>query len=169
MTHYQVLGVPPDADASTIHKAYRRLASQYHPDRVGDDPAAREKFHALNVAHEVLKDPVSRRRYDRGVAAPERACDLLRRDRGRRMVETTFASPPKAPHPGANTVSVVEVSEEILRVGGVVRIPMPAGDVDLRVPPGAAGYGTARDHGAPGRNGGASGDHLVVLVPLRVS
>lgn len=169
MTHYEVLGVPPDADMATIQKAFRRLAKLHHADRTGDDPEARRAFEAATAAYEVLRDPVARRRYDRGVAAPERPSDVLRRAAGRHVVETNFTAAPKATHPGANTVSVVEVSEALLRDGGVVRVPMPHGAEDVRLPSAAPRFGTARDLGAPGRNGGAAGDHLILLVPRRVS
>lgn len=35
---YTVLGVPRDADARTIKRAYRKLISEYHPDRLGNMP-----------------------------------------------------------------------------------------------------------------------------------
>jgi DnaJ like chaperone protein len=35
---YTVLGVARDADARTIKRAYRKLISEYHPDRLGDMP-----------------------------------------------------------------------------------------------------------------------------------
>jgi DnaJ-class molecular chaperone len=164
MTHYEVLGVPRDADEQTIKKAYRRIALRHHDDHAGDDPASRATFEAATRAYEVLRDPLARRRYDRGVAAPQRPSDVLRRDSGRRMVEATFSSAPKASHPGTNTVSVVEVPDSLLRSGGVVRVPMPSGVVDVQVPPGAPRFGTVRDLGGPGRNGGAAGDHLIILV-----
>ena len=40
-THYQVLGVAPDADAAEIKKAYRKLVRRYHPD-VSKEPDAAE-------------------------------------------------------------------------------------------------------------------------------
>ncbi len=30
--YYKVLGVPPDADAAALHRAYRALAKRTHPD-----------------------------------------------------------------------------------------------------------------------------------------
>jgi molecular chaperone DnaJ len=62
--YYEVLGVPRDADAETIKKAYRKLALQYHPDRNPGDKTAEEKFKELAEAYEVLSDPQKRAAYD---------------------------------------------------------------------------------------------------------
>jgi len=40
-----------------------RLAKKYHPD-VSNDPSARQKFHRISAAYDVLSDPDRRRRYD---------------------------------------------------------------------------------------------------------
>lgn len=63
--HYQVLGVPKDASADDIKRAYRRLARQYHPD-VSHETADQEKFKAVSNAYEVLSDPRKREMYDLG-------------------------------------------------------------------------------------------------------
>ncbi len=62
---YALLGVPRDADADTIKKAYRRLARQLHPD-VNPDPETPERFKEVSRAYEVLSDPQKRAAYDRG-------------------------------------------------------------------------------------------------------
>ena len=62
--YYDRLGVPRDADAETVKKAYRRLAMEYHPDR-NDSPDAEENFKRVTEAYEVLRDPEKRRLYDR--------------------------------------------------------------------------------------------------------
>jgi len=62
---YALLGVPQDADADTIKKAYRRLARQLHPD-VNPDPETQEKFKEISRAYEILSDPQKRAAYDRG-------------------------------------------------------------------------------------------------------
>ena len=63
--YYEVLGVPRDATAEQIKKAYRKLAMKYHPD-VADEPDAAEKFKEIGEAYEVLHDPNKRAMYDRG-------------------------------------------------------------------------------------------------------
>ena len=62
---YELLGVPRDADADAIKKAYRRLARQLHPD-VNPDPEAQETFKEISRAYEILSDPQKRAAYDRG-------------------------------------------------------------------------------------------------------
>ncbi len=60
---YQVLGVPPEASAEDIKRAYRRLARQFHPD-VSRDPDADRRFKEVNLAYQTLSDPAKRRQYD---------------------------------------------------------------------------------------------------------
>jgi molecular chaperone DnaJ len=62
--YYEVLGVPRDASAEDIRKAFRKLAFQYHPDRNKDDGAS-EKFKEVNEAYEILSDTDKRASYDR--------------------------------------------------------------------------------------------------------
>jgi curved DNA-binding protein len=61
--YYEILGVPRDAGADVIKKAYRKLAHQYHPD-VTKDPAGEEKFKEIQEAYATLKDPEKRTAYD---------------------------------------------------------------------------------------------------------
>ena len=59
--YYQVLGIPRTANGEDIKRAYRKLATQYHPDKGGDT----EKFQEIQQAYSVLSDPQTRMQYDR--------------------------------------------------------------------------------------------------------
>jgi len=61
--YYEILGVPRTATQQEIHRAYRKLARQYHPD-VNKRKGAEEKFKQIGEAYEVLRDPDKRKRYD---------------------------------------------------------------------------------------------------------
>jgi curved DNA-binding protein len=63
--YYQILGVPRDATAEDIKRAYRKLARQYHPDLNPGDKAAEEKFKEIGEAYEILSDTTKRSQYDK--------------------------------------------------------------------------------------------------------
>lgn len=64
--YYDILGVPRNATADDIKKAFRRRAREIHPDlHTGTKKTEMEKkFKELNEAHEVLSDPDKRKKYD---------------------------------------------------------------------------------------------------------
>ncbi|XP_055859399.1 protein tumorous imaginal discs, mitochondrial isoform X2 [Episyrphus balteatus] len=61
--YYQTLGVPKNASAKDIKKAYYQLAKKYHPD-TNKDPNSGKKFQEVSEAYEVLSDEQKRREYD---------------------------------------------------------------------------------------------------------
>ena len=64
--YYEILGIPRNASADDIKKAFRRRAREIHPDlHTGAKKTEMEKkFKELNEAHEVLSDPDKRKKYD---------------------------------------------------------------------------------------------------------
>lgn len=58
--HYQTLGVNKGATQEEIKKAYRKLASQHHPDKGGDTAT----FQKIQTAYDTLGDEQKRAEYD---------------------------------------------------------------------------------------------------------
>ena len=61
---YAVLGIGPDASATDVKKAYRKLARQFHPDANPGDSSADKKFKEIGEAYSVLSDSEQRQQYD---------------------------------------------------------------------------------------------------------
>ena len=63
--YYEVLKVKNTASPDEIKKAYHALASKYHPEKHPDNQKyAEDMMKDINVAHEVLLNAESRRKYD---------------------------------------------------------------------------------------------------------
>ena len=60
INYYQTLGVDRDATPDQIKRAYRKLASQHHPDKGGD----KNKFQEIEEAYRTLGDPQKRAEYN---------------------------------------------------------------------------------------------------------
>jgi len=58
--HYQTLGVDRNATPDEIKRAYRKLASQHHPDKGGD----KTKFQEIQSAYDTLSNPQKRSMHD---------------------------------------------------------------------------------------------------------
>lgn len=61
---YDLLGVTFETSQKDIDRAWRRTALKYHPDKVGNDPVAKEKFHLAQIGYDLLSDPASKALYD---------------------------------------------------------------------------------------------------------
>jgi DnaJ-class molecular chaperone len=60
MDHYSTLGVDRNASPEDIKRAYRKLASQHHPDKGGD----KAKFQDIQAAYDTLSNPDKKSQYD---------------------------------------------------------------------------------------------------------
>lgn len=58
--YYQTLGIDRSASQDDIKRAYRKLASQHHPDKGGDV----KRFQEIEEAYRTLSDPEKRSQYD---------------------------------------------------------------------------------------------------------
>jgi DnaJ-class molecular chaperone len=67
-THYETLGITPEATPEQVRRAYRALARKHHPD-VSAEPDGGARFAQIQTAYAVLIDPERRREYDAGLAA----------------------------------------------------------------------------------------------------
>jgi len=67
--YYKELGIPRDANARAIKKAYLKQAMVWHPDKHEKDTdktVAEKKFQAIAEAYEVLSTPEYKQKYDAG-------------------------------------------------------------------------------------------------------
>ena len=58
--YYQILGIDKSASAEDIKRAYRRLASQHHPDKGGNE----DEFKKISEAYENIGTEEKRTQYD---------------------------------------------------------------------------------------------------------
>ena len=88
-THYEVLGVAPDASGAEIRQAFQRLAREHHPDRNRGDRSATARMAAVNAAYAVLRNPRRREEYDQQLAeeSPRGVVDHAAAARERRRRE----------------------------------------------------------------------------------
>jgi DnaJ-class molecular chaperone len=132
--HYVVLGVASTESGDGIRAAFRELARQNHPDRVG--PAGAHAFRELTESYEVLRDPMRRQAYDESLRSPplERHVSLRRDSKEIRPSEDamfdrfarnfTGLAFPKGARVEALTVDVAVSAEEAGR-GSTLRVGVP--------------------------------------------
>jgi DnaJ-class molecular chaperone len=63
---YEVLGVPRNASADEIKKAFRKLAKKHHPDANKNDPKSAARFAEINTAYEIVGEADKRKAFDNG-------------------------------------------------------------------------------------------------------
>lgn len=89
---YAALGLSKTASAAEIKKAYRKIARTSHPDLNPDDTDAEAKFKAASHAYDLLKDPETRARFDRG------EIDATGAERQERQFYREYAEEPGNPY-----------------------------------------------------------------------
>jgi molecular chaperone DnaJ len=62
--YYQILGIDKNASQDTIRKAFKSLASKFHPDKNPNDPNATSHFKEINEAYSTLSNPDKKQQYD---------------------------------------------------------------------------------------------------------
>ncbi len=120
---YEILGLTRTATAAEIKKAYRKLARSSHPDLHLDDAEAEAQFKAISAAHDLLKDPATRARFDAG------EIDAAGTERPPRQYYRDFADAPDNPYQRPGTFrspfggqgDPADIFAEILRGGGARR------------------------------------------------
>ncbi|ETV96692.1 hypothetical protein H310_10010 [Aphanomyces invadans] len=119
-TFYETLGVPKNASAADIKKAYRKLALKNHPDKGGDP----ELFKNITVAYEALSDPEKRELYDQygeeglqhGGGGGHHGADMFSQMFGGR------GGRPRGPQRGEDLTHPLKVSLEDLYNGKTVKL-----------------------------------------------
>ena len=124
-THYEVLGVAPDADRETIRRAYVEIARATHPDRTSTDHDARadasRTIRAANAAWNVLGDERRRAEYDRRLRGIEAPPPVGRTAVARtRVVTGRPSSPAEPPVTGTSAWAWIAVAAVLLAFVGVL-------------------------------------------------
>ncbi|MDP2062609.1 MAG: DnaJ C-terminal domain-containing protein [Phaeovulum sp.] len=113
---YAALGVTRSASAAEIKKAYRKIARSAHPDLNPDDKTAEARFKAASAAYDLLKDPETRARFDRG------EIDASGAERAPRTYYRNYAEAPGNPYRGGQRAEdfpdVSDIFAEFLRQQG---------------------------------------------------
>ncbi|WP_028123402.1 J domain-containing protein [Epilithonimonas tenax] len=70
--YYYFLGIPQNASAEDIKKAYRKLSLKYHPDKNENDDYFSDRFKEVKEAYETLTNPERKRLYDQNLGSQQR-------------------------------------------------------------------------------------------------
>ena len=130
--HYATLGIGRGASDSEIKRAYRRLASQHHPDKGGDTA----QFQAIEEAYRVLSDPASRQDYDNPRPQAHFSSAGFNLDEIFNMFGTRFQQQPRQPL--ANLQLWITL-EDLANPGPrVIAVSSPYGQsqIEIQIPPG---------------------------------
>jgi DnaJ-class molecular chaperone len=184
--YYQILGVSRSASDQEIKQAYRRLARKYHPDINPGDKQAEAHFKEINEAYETLSDKEKREKYDRFGSDWKRyeqagpGVDYGAGGDFSDFFESFFGGGRTARGAGGFNVRMngqdveeqvdITLEEAFSGTQRSVQFANPNGTprtITVKIPAGSDTGGRVRvtGEGAPGMNGGARGD-LILLVRL---
>lgn len=62
LDYFEVLEIEKSASQDEIKRAYRRLASKFHPDRNKTEDAV-ERFQNIQASYDIISDPQKRKQY----------------------------------------------------------------------------------------------------------
>jgi curved DNA-binding protein len=188
--YYKILEITKSASQEDIKKAYRKLARKYHPDLNPNNAEAEKKFKEINEANEVLSHIENRKKYDqygkdwkhadafeseknrqnnsqayanRANAESEYSGDFsdffesMFGGSGRQNSRTKFRGQDINASLQLNLIDAFTTQKQTITVNGKnIRLTIPAGIENGQVIKIAG-------HGAPGANGGPSGDLYITF------
>ncbi len=189
---YKVLGVPKEASAEEVKKAYRKLAKDLHPDRNPGDSAAEQRFKEVGEAYAVLSDAEQRKQYDAvramgggarftaggpgGGGYEDMFSGMFNGGGGAQggqyraqgfedLLGNLFGGGRRGPAKGNDVAAATEVTFRQAAEGATVSLRMDTGTVSTRLPVGVKDGQKIRlrGKGRPGANGGPAGDLLLTV------
>lgn len=102
-THYNTLGVSPNAEDVVIRAAYRAMSQRYHPDLNAGDEEAEARMVAINAAYAILSNSNTRATYDSFLANVGRS--------GPAQYDAQSSGTPVTPGPPADGSSSVKATK----------------------------------------------------------
>jgi len=132
--YYGILGVSKAAPEAEIKRAYRRLASQHHPDKGGDTA----RFQEIEEAYRVLSNADARREYDNPRPQPQFNSAGFNLDEIFNMFGTRFHHEQR--RTTANLQLWVTLADLANPGPKVIAVSSPHGQsqIEIQIPPGLA-------------------------------
>lgn len=159
--YYATLGVAKIASEDEIKRAYRKLASQHHPDRGGDTA----RFQEIQEAYATLSDAQRRAEYDNPVPQFS-GINFSQNNFNFNDIFSMFAQQGFGQHPRRNHVraSILITLEDAVRGGSrTLNLGTQAGNstVEIQIPPGI-------DDGDNVQYGGLAPGGMDLVIEFRV-
>lgn len=91
--YYKILEVKDFSPLHEIKLAYKKLAKKLHPDVNDGDKFFEEKFKELQIAYDVLSDPIQRDRFDENLKTSLRNSHARYNDSSNQKTNNTNSKP----------------------------------------------------------------------------